>query len=126
MTEIVGGAAVIAVLGVGLGSIASVRQCPPLVRSPTNSNHSWRIQTSLWCNLPVHSKSSNCGTVFGVLNPRDIPTRCLPLDDFVEPVVPRFQNRLFPLRQIGAHIMPDEDSRLSASCFVPDHRGDEI
>jgi hypothetical protein len=88
------------------GSIASVRQCPPLVRSPTNSNHSWRIQTSLWCNLPVHSKSSNCGTVFGVLNPRDIPTRCLPLEDFAEPVAPGFQDSLFPLHQIGAHVTP--------------------
>ena len=82
---------------VSFGSIASVRQCPPLVRSPTNSNHSRHVQTSLWCDLPVHSKSSN-GGVLCVLKPRDIPTRCLPLDDFAEPAVPRFQDSLFPLR----------------------------
>ena len=40
--------------------------------------------------------------------------------------MPRFQDSLFPLHQIGAHVMPDEGSRLSASRFVPDHRGDEI
>lgn len=78
------------------GSFASVRQCPPLVRSPTNSDHSWHVQTSLWCDLPVHSKSSNGGALC-VLKPRDIPTRCLPPDDFAEPAVPRFQDSLFPL-----------------------------
>ena len=40
-------------------------------RSPTNSNHSWHVQTSLWCDLPVHSKSSN-GGVLCVLKPRSL------------------------------------------------------
>ena len=61
-----------------------------------------------------------------VFNPPYIAACRGALNNFAEPAVPRLQDSLLPLHQIGADVMPDEGSVFSASRLVPDNRGDEI